>query len=113
MIVINIAKDFSEVPGGRYIDEGDFSGEQFRDEILVKKYDEAEENNEILQVIFDGTYGFGTSFLEESFGGLVRKYKKRNVLNRIELISTEDETIPGNIKKYITEAEEQLKNDEI
>lgn len=109
MITINICKDFSETPGGRFTNEGEYSGEKFRDTLLIKKYEEAQTNKDILVINFDGTYGFGTSFLEESFGGLVRKYKKKNVLKNIRIISFEDETIPGNIEKYVREAEAKIK----
>ena len=109
MLTIRICDDFSEVPGGRFIKEGNHSGEQFRDEILIKKYEEAEKSDDTLEIDFDGTYGFGTSFLEEAFGGLVRKYKKRGVWQHLRIISTEDETIPDNIKKYIVEAEKGLR----
>lgn len=109
MIQINIAKDFSDTPGGRFISEGENSGEQFRDEILLPKYKYAEQHNEELEINFDGCWGFGTSFLEEAFGGLVRIIKKKGILNRIILISKEDETIPGNIRKYVREAEEKIK----
>lgn len=108
MVKINIANDFSEVPGGRFIKEGNHSGELFRDELLIKKYTQVEKDKDILEINFDGTYGFGTSFLEEAFGGLVRKYKKRNVWSHLRIISTEDETIPDNVKKYILEAEKRL-----
>ena len=43
--------------------------------------------------------------MEESFGGLVRKYHKHGLLDEMILVATEDETIPENIAKYITEAE--------
>ena len=109
MIQINIAQDFSDTPGGRYISEGENSGEKFRDEILIPKYKLAEQHNEKLEIIFDKCWGFGTSFLEEAFGGLVRKLKKKGILNRIILISLEDETIPDNVRKYITEAEEKIR----
>ena len=109
MIRIKISVDFSDIPGGRTRDEGEYSGEEFRDTILIKKYEEAEANNEMLEIDFDGCYGFGTSFLEEAFGGLVRIYHKQGVKDRIRIISTEDETIPGNIDKYIADAEEENK----
>lgn len=107
VIKIKISTDFSDIPSGRTIAEGDHSGEEFRDTILIQKYNEAEYNNDILEINFDDCYGFGTSFLEEAFGGLVRKYHKHGILNRIKIISTEDETIPGNIKKYIEDAEKE------
>lgn len=107
MIKLKLSTDFSDTPGGRFIDEGDYSGELFRDSLLIKKVNDAEEKGDFLEIDFDGCYGIGTSFLEESFGGLVRKYHKRNLLNRMRFISTEDETIPGNIEKYIKKAEEE------
>jgi hypothetical protein len=107
MIKINICSDFSDTPGGRLIREGAYSGEEFRDTLLISKYLEAEKQNDILEINFDGCYGFGTSFLEEAFGGMVRKHHKHGTLQRMRFISTEDETIPDNIKKYVKEAEEK------
>ena len=105
MIKIKLSTDFSPTPGGRLIAEGDFSGELFRDELLFKRYEEAEINNTTLEVDFDDCYGVGTSFLEEAFGGLVRKYHKHGIFKRLKIVALEDETIPGNIKKYVEEAE--------
>lgn len=104
-----ICKDFSDAPGGRYIQEGEHSGEEFREKILLPKYEEAEKNNEILEINFDGCFGFGTSFLEEAFGGLVRNHKKKNVLHVIKVVSVEDETIPDLVKKYVKEAEAKMR----
>ena len=105
MIRIKLSKDFSDIPGGRYIAEGDYSGELFRESILLSKYEEAEQQNELLEIDFDGCFGIGTSFLEEAFGGLVRVHNKHGVLKRLRIIATEDETIPGNIKRFVEEAE--------
>ena len=109
MVKIKICDDFSEAPGGRYIQEGEHSGEEFRDNILLPKFEEAEKNNEMLEIDFDGGFGFGTSFLEEAFGGLVREHHKKNVLKVIKIISTEDEMIPELITKYVKDAEAKLK----
>jgi len=100
---ITICKDFTDTPGGRYITEGDFSGELFRDKILYPKLQETK--GEKLIVDFDGCYGFGTSFLEEAFGGIVRKYNIKGLLDILTIISKEDESIPGLVKKYIQDAE--------
>ena len=105
---IKICDDFTDAPGGRYITEGECSGEEFRDSILWNRLCEAEKKGIKLDIDFDGCYGFGTSFLEEAFGGLVRKYKKRGVLNLINIISTEDDTIAPLIEKYIKTAEANL-----
>ena len=72
-IIINIANDFTDTPGPRYIIDGEFSGELFRETILLSKYMEARENKVKLIIETDGTFGYPPSFLEESFGGLRRK----------------------------------------
>ncbi len=109
MLKISICSDFSDTPGGRFIKEGPYSGEQFRDTLLREKIEEAKKHGEILEIDFDGCYGIGTSFLEEAFGGFVRKYHFHGLLEMLQLVSTEDETIPGNIRKYVKKAEEEDK----
>jgi hypothetical protein len=69
MQILNVARDFSAFPAGRFYDDGKFSGERFREEYL-KKF--AEMPGEV-KVELDGTEGYGSSFLDEAFGGLVRK----------------------------------------
>lgn len=108
MARIDVYKDFSDTPGGRYKAEGEFSGELFRDEYLFPKLEESEKNSELLIINFDNCFGFATSFLEEAFGGLVRKYKKKGVFEQLVLLSEDDETIPDLIKKYIYAAEQEL-----
>jgi hypothetical protein len=67
--MIRIAEDFSKLPGGRYPSDGDGNGEDFREKFLVPVLD----NNGTAAIILDGTRGYPSSFLEEAFGGLVRK----------------------------------------
>lgn len=66
--VINIARDFSDVPAGRFPEDGEFNGQRFRREFLVP----ALRQGSRVEVVFDDTEGFGSSFLEEAFGGLIR-----------------------------------------
>lgn len=105
---IIIAKDFSKTPGARYEKEGPDSGEKFRKEILKPKFLQACQMQEILEVDLDGCYGFATSFLEESFGGLTRELKQKGILNHIKIISSDDITLEKLIIKYVKEAEEKL-----
>ncbi len=106
---INIALDFSRIPGARYPEEGDFSGQEFRQKILLPKLQEAIKKQEKLTVNLDGTAGLGTSFLEESFGGLVRvdKFDVDSLENTLNFISEEDPDYITEIWSYINEAYEQ------
>lgn len=102
MKTIDIAKQFSRYPAGRYFDDGPFSGEKFREELLVPAF----ESGEKVKVILDGARGYGSSFLEEAFGGMVRKgYSARYILERLTIIS-KDPTLEMEIKDYIANAEE-------
>ena len=69
MKTIRIAEEFSEFPGGRYPEDGDGNGTDFREKYLVP----AIRAGEPVDVILDGTRGYPSSFLEEAFGGLVRQ----------------------------------------
>ncbi|MFD2162241.1 STAS-like domain-containing protein [Paradesertivirga mongoliensis] len=71
---IEIAKDFNDKLGGRWIKLGPFSGELFYNEVLKEKYQSAMQENEKLHIYLDGTKGYGSSFLDQSFGELSREF---------------------------------------
>ncbi len=87
MEVLDIAKQFSKFPGGRYRKHGKFSGEEFRDTLLVPSLRNAIARGTKLAVRIDGVRGFGSSFLEEAFGGLIRKsgMNEQDVLRHLEI----------------------------
>lgn len=68
--LIDVGKDFTPTPGGRYRREGEWSGEQFREEILEPAL---KDGGEVI-VDLDGAEGFTTSFLDEVFGEMVRRF---------------------------------------
>lgn len=86
--MIDIGNDFSRYPGGRYRRNGRYSGEEFRDELLKPALREAES----VVVVLDNTIGYGSSFLEEAFGGLVRAMQDagEDVSRRVKLESDDD-----------------------
>ncbi len=106
---LKIAKDFSRIPGARYPEEGDYSGQTFRTEFLLPKLKEAIEKGEQLVVNLDGTAGLGTSFLEESFGGLVREndFDETTLKRYIVLVSNEDPDYIDEVWLYVKDAYEQ------
>ena len=103
-MTISIARDYSKTPGGRFKKEGSFSGEDFRESVLLPAYKMAKEKDEILEVNLDGGYGYGSSFLEEAFGGLVRQIRSDDVIKRILIISNEEPRLIDDIKGYMEDA---------
>lgn len=105
-IKIFISSEFSTTPGARYITDGPFSGEQFRKEKLEPLFAERNDNSTIL-IDLDGTEGYATSFLEESFGGLARVFGKERVIARIHFKSDEESLLIEEIKNYIEQCNDK------
>lgn len=104
-IVLSIAKDFSTTPGVRYPSEGEFSGEEFRDKILIPAIEKARRVKCKLLIDLDGTSGLGPSFLEEAFGGLIRKgYSLKELLNLLVFKSDEIPYYIEDITNYMRDA---------
>eukprot|EP01002_Notosolenus_urceolatus_P015441 NODE_7987_length_539_cov_2.948980_g6940_i0.p1 GENE.NODE_7987_length_539_cov_2.948980_g6940_i0~~NODE_7987_length_539_cov_2.948980_g6940_i0.p1 ORF type:complete len:108 (-),score=4.85 NODE_7987_length_539_cov_2.948980_g6940_i0:93-416(-) len=98
---INVAEDFSQFPAGRFKSDGAFSGEKFREEFLIP----ATQSENKTVIVLDGTKGYGSSFLEEAFGGLIRSgaIDAENFKNKFSLKS-EDLSLIADIKLYVKEA---------
>lgn len=101
--IINMAEDFSRAPAGRYRDYGKFSGEAFREDILLPSL----LDNKISSIVIDlnGLEGVGSSFWDEAFGDIIRKNKisKSEFFNKVHLLCNDDETLIPTIKKIIEE----------
>lgn len=110
MILINIANDFSDKPFGRYhkeknghLSDGKWTGDRFRDEILLKAF----ENNTTTKIkiyLDDVKRGFGSSFLEEAFGGLIRSGVPKKTIEKLLIIESNDQDYIDEIWEYIEEA---------
>ncbi len=103
MSTIVIAKQYTKKPGGRFRKEGEYSGEDFRETILKKEYEISKKNKEELVVNLDGGYGYGSSFLEEAFGGLVRTLNDVDI-SIIKIISDEEPQLVDDVYKYLQDA---------
>lgn len=106
MMTIRIATDFSRTPGSRYRLEGEHSGEAFRSEVLLPAVLLATQSGAELSVDLDGTAGFGTSFLEEAFGGLVRNdgLDHEVLLKTLRFKSDSEPYLIEDIQQYIRDA---------
>lgn len=94
---IDVAKEFSRKPFGRLRSDGDYSAEVFRDDRLLpalREYD---------RVIVDlsGSNLYGSSFLEEAFGGLTDTISRSEL--RLKLVVKHDllPSIVEEVQMYI------------
>lgn len=97
---IIIKDDYTDSPGGRLKTQGPKSGEDFREKILEPTLNGLEDGERVL-VDFDGTFGFATSFLEEAFGGLARKYGSDIVLKTFDFKCNDEPELLEDVKGYI------------
>ncbi|MDA8002309.1 MAG: STAS-like domain-containing protein [Alphaproteobacteria bacterium] len=106
--VLNVADEFSPRPFGRYRSDGERSAEEFREKHLIP----AMSQHEHVTVDLSGTNYYGSSFLEETFGGLVRAIRTRKVLDiteddlnaRLKIVHEKLPSIEEEAKQYIQEA---------
>lgn len=109
LIKINIAEDYSKTPGSRYEKEGKYSGEIFRERILAPKIKDAIKNDNKIEINLDGTAGYGTSFLEEIFGGLIRvdNISYDEIKKRLTIISLEEDYLLDDIEQDLLDAKNE------
>jgi len=79
-VFLDVARDYTPTPGGRYRKEGRWSGEEFR----VDHLEPLLKAGKSVVVDLDGAVGFQTSFLDEVFGGIVRLFG-RQVMERVHI----------------------------
>jgi len=106
MHMISILKNFSENPAGRYVTDGPNSGQRFRDELLTP----ALRTHDEVVVNLDGALGFGSSFLEEAFGGLVREcgFAATELTRKLRIVSNQS-IYEKRVWRYINAAATQKK----
>jgi hypothetical protein len=108
MKTLNIGKDFSPDPIGRYRSDGNRSGEAFREDFLKPALKSLESGEKLEIIIDDGVESYGSSFLSEGFAGMV-KYgyiTSDELLERIKIKYTNDDFdfFENKILEYISKA---------
>jgi hypothetical protein len=89
---IVILTDFTDSPGARYREDGDFSGQEFLEDILLDKFNDAVAGNYILLVDVDSVWGYPSSFISGSFGKLSIEKGAELVLKHLEIKSDNSKT---------------------
>lgn len=93
----DVGKSYSRYPAGRFSEDGPFSGQRFREEVLLP----ALRQGSTIEVVLDNTAGYGSSFLEEAFGGLVRAGIGADAIFKLLILTTEDDGLRDEILSYI------------
>jgi hypothetical protein len=102
VVTIDLARDFSAEPFGRYMSHGPASGERFRSEFLERHLRAGDQ----VVVNIDGVTGLSSSFLDEAFAGLVRRgvVPADRFFDVVKIISERDPSYIEDIKLYVDEA---------
>lgn len=102
-VKIKVSTDYTKTPGFRHKSQGEFSGEDFREKFLEEYFIDPNDDR-VIEIDLDGGLGYATSFLEEAFGGLARKFPNSNCIDRIKIISTEEPYLVEDIMSYIRDS---------
>jgi hypothetical protein len=108
-ITYSIAQQYTKTPGPRYNWQGTKSGQDFLETQLLALFDQAVSEDMTLIINLDKTVGYGSSFLEESFGGLTRERGIDKVEKHLSFISLEEDFLIDEINDYISDASKQNK----
>lgn len=103
---IQMARDFSSVPFGRYRPDGPHSGEVFREDVLIP----ALQAHQYVVIDVDGVEGLPSSFWEETMGGLVRRGWEADEIRAKLDVRTTDRDLKVYVRlgwKYLAEAERE------
>ena len=100
-IEVNVARDYTAYPLGRFRSAWPYSGERFREEFLESPL----RRGEPVVVDLNGVRGLAPSFLEEAFGGLVTAGISIAQLEQLLTIVCSDQARIQEIWLYIRAAE--------
>jgi hypothetical protein len=84
-VTIVVAEQYSAYPMGRDNKDGKYNGTRFRQRFLMPNL--IDDNVARVNVDLNGLELTGSSFLEESFGGLVREGLSKEQIDKLNIIS--------------------------
>lgn len=105
---IIIHKDFSDKLGARFRSDGDFSGQQFLEDILLPKFEEAVKGKYKVLIDLDKVWGYPSSFVSGSFGKLSKDNGALLVLNHLQFKSDDN---PIRLEEIISEIKNPKKHE--
>lgn len=101
-----VAKEFTDTPGARDREDGDFSGQEFLEDYLSGRFEKAVVGNYKLLIDLDGLWGCPSSFVSGSFGALSMERGADLLLKHLEFKSLKN---PTRVGKFIAEIKDPAK----
>ena len=103
LMKINLGKQFGRYPAGRYLADGPYNGQKFREEFLIPALKGADDE---IEIDLSDARGLKSSFLEEAFGGLVRVgFVADDLIRRFKFV-TRDASLIEEIHEYIRDQDQ-------
>lgn len=104
-INIHIASEWSKSPTGRYETDGKSNATSFKKKFIYEPLSRGKR----FVIDLDGTHGYGSSFLDEAFAGLVRDkhVRKEEFFNIFAFKSEEDPSFIDEIAMYVDEVDQK------
>ena len=97
---IDIGREFAKHLGARYREDGKNSGQQFREEVLEPAF----ADHDLVVIALDSIGGYSASFMEEAFGGVVRKFGLDAVNSKLRFDAVERAYLVPIIQQWMREA---------
>lgn len=90
-------KNFSRYPSGRYRQDGDFSGEQYREEILEPLV----QLHRTITVDMSSVFAVAGSFLDEAFGPFANKMGEEKFWQTFNIVVEDDPDLIDELKDIV------------
>ncbi len=90
-------RDWTRFPGGRFKDDGDHSGQEFREQFLEASV----KSGESFEIDFNGIFTAGWSFLDEALGHYVTELGESEFRKRFFIIADDDPDILEEVEAVI------------
>ena len=103
---ISLAEAFGNAPGGDTREDGPYSGQAFREDVLESHFTDPAWGY-LVVIDMDGPEGFTTGFLAEAFCGLAERYGADRVRRRLWFVTQEFPDLPGRIFDLLDKMEKE------
>lgn len=88
-VTYKFSQEYTKYPGGRLRKDGPYSGEAFREDVLLPLLASCQR----LELDLTGAYGFGSSFLDEAFGEVGKRLGISACRSRLSFLADDDPTL--------------------